>query len=301
MSALLKQHLKPLEKYFKVKDLVEICINAPGEVWLETFEGWTVKTDKSLTARALNNLVSTLATHRGQRFDETTPFLATAIPEYGFRIQAVGDGLADSGITISIRVAQSQRFNIETYMSKKDATELKNAIKGGRTVLVAGGTSSGKTTLLNSMIRYIPEEARLVVIEDTKELVVDQPNTVRWLKSKTGTDVSQVTYGDIINSAMRVRPDRILMGELDIQNTVPFLRLLNAGHAGSMATVHANGTKEAIDAIVMNAQLHGLGGGAGIITQYAQKSLDIVVYIERRSRREFVATAEYVNGGSSDS
>ena len=294
MSALLKQHLKPLEKYFKQKNIVEICINEPGRIWLETLDGWQQKTDANLTLQALNNIISVLATVRGQEFNEKTPFLATALPEFGFRIQAVGEGLADSGITISIRIAQAQRFDLDNYMSKNDSKKLKSAIKTGRTVLVAGGTSSGKTTFLNSAIRYIPSDTRLVVIEDTRELVVDQPNTIRWLKSKTGTDVAQVTYTDIINAAMRVRPDRILMGELDIQNTAPFLRLLNAGHAGSMATVHANGTREAIDALVMNAQLAGLQGGPELITKYAIKALDIVVYIERKDRRTFVATAEYL-------
>jgi type IV secretion system protein VirB11 len=294
MSALLKQHIKPLEKYFKIKGIIEICINEPGKIWIETLDGWQEKTDKELTLQKLIHFASVLATAKGQKFDEYTPFLATALPEYGYRIQVVGGGLADSGISIAIRIAQAQRFELKNYMPKEDAKELKESIKAGKTVLVAGGTSSGKTTLLNSMIRYIPQETRLVVIEDTKELIVDQPNAVRWLKSKTGTDVSQITYMDIINSAMRVRPDRILMGELDIQNTVPFLRLLNAGHGGSMATVHADGTKEAIDAIVLNSQLSGLQGGPDLITQYTKKALDIVVFIKRESRRSFKAIAEYI-------
>ncbi|MCP3967448.1 MAG: Flp pilus assembly complex ATPase component [Lentisphaerae bacterium] len=294
MDVLLKQHLKPLEKYFNQKNVVELCINEPGRIWIETLDGWQEKKDKNLTLQSLNFMVSALATAQGQTFDETTPFLATALPEFGFRVQAVGEGLADSGISIAIRIAQAQRFDLESYMSKTDAKELKKNIKIGKTVLVAGGTSSGKTTLLNSMIRLIPKDVRLVVIEDTKELVVDQPNTVRWLKSKTGTDVAQVTYVDIINSAMRVRPDRILMGELDLHNTVPFLRLLNAGHGGSMATLHANGTKEAIDAIVLNSQLSGLQGGPSLITEYAKKALDIIVYIERKNRRTFKAIAEYI-------
>lgn len=296
MSALLKRHLRPLEKYFKLKQkgLVEICINQPGQIWLETLDGWQEKKDPALSLQTLNHIVSTLATVRGQAFDEKTPFLSTALPEFGFRIQAVGDGLSESGMTISIRIAQAQRFDLDSYMSKADAKELKAEIESGKTLLVAGGTSSGKTTLLNSAIRYIPMGDRLVVIEDTKELVVDQPNTVRWVKSKTGTDVAQVTYKDIINSAMRVRPDRILMGELDLDNTAPFLRLVNSGHGGSLATVHAGGTREAIDAIVMNAQLAGFKGGTELVTRYATMAIDVVVYIEKKDRRTFKAVAEYV-------
>lgn len=299
MDAILKKDLRHLEKYFKQKDVVEICINEPGTVWLETFDGWIKKQDKALTLKTLTQMMTNLATVRGQKFDDYHPTLATSIPEYGYRVQAVGNSLAERGISISIRIAQARRFPIESYMSAADAKELIEAIRVGKSILVAGGTSSGKTTFLNSAIQEIPETTRVLVIEDTKELVIDQPNSPRWIRSKTGTDLGRTTWKDVINTAMRFRPDRILMGELDIENTVPFLRMLNAGHAGSMATVHANGTMEAIDAIVQNAQLdreNGLGGGPELVTRYATKSLDIVVYIERLDRRNFKAQAEWIKG-----
>ncbi|WP_153307648.1 P-type DNA transfer ATPase VirB11 [Desulfospira joergensenii] len=320
MSALLKQHIKILEKYFKQKDVVELCINKPGEIWLETLDGWQVKNDSKLTFSALNNMAKVLATVRGQKFDEITPFLATSLPEYGYRIQVVGAGLAESGINIAIRIAQAQRFELESYMSssddefkaytpktekeaaktaketmsKVDLAELKTAIRMGKTILVVGGTSSGKTTLLNSIIRYIPEDNRVIVIEDTKELVVDQPNQCRWLKSKTGSDIAQISYEDIINAATRMRPDRILMGELDTKNTFPFLRILNTGHGGSLATVHANGISQSIDALVTNIQMSGNQARPEVIADYAKKAIDIVVYIERKNRRSFQANAEYI-------
>ena len=294
MSALLKTHIKPLEKYFKRPDVVEICINRPGSIWIETMDGWEEKKDPELTLRALNNFAGVLATTNNQVFDDFTPLLATSLPGYGYRVQVVGGALAQGGFSMSIRIAQASRFNLDDYMGGKEARLLESAIKTGKTVLVAGGTSSGKTTLLNSMIRMIPDHTRLFVIEDTAELVIDQPNCVRLLKSKTGTDIAKITYKDIINSAMRMRPDRILMGELDIENTVPFLRLLNAGHGGSMATVHADSPAKAIDAIVLNAQLSGLEGGPDLIREYTKRVIDVVVHIERRDRRTFAAVAEYM-------
>ena len=291
ISPLLQKHLKPFEKYFKIKGLVELCINQPGEIYIETLDGWTVKKDDAFTLQNLNHFAEVLATSKGQKFGANVPLLSTSLPGYGFRVQVVGGALVGSGFSLTIRVAQAQRFELTSYMSEAGASELQKMIEDGKTILVAGGTSSGKTTLLNSMIRYIQNDKRIITIEDTQELEIDQPNNIRILKSKTGTDIAKMTYKDIINSCMRMRPDRLLMGELDIENTVPFLRLLNTGHAGCMATIHADGPQEAMDAICMNAQLAGM---LGPVEQYARKGIDSVLFIERKDRRTFAARMEHL-------
>ena len=246
MSALLRKHLKPFEKYFLMPGLVEICVNEPEYVYLETIDGWSHKKDSNLKKESLIFLAEALATYSGQTFNDENPLLSTAIPEYGYRIQVIGGGLVESAIALSIRVGTARKFPLESYMDPSQAKMVIKAIKDNKNILVAGGTSSGKTTFINSIISYIDNATRIVCIEDTKELVFPQPNTVRILKSKTGTDLGNVTYRDIINSVMRFRPDRIIMGELDIENTVPFLRLLNTGHGGSLSTIHADSTSEAI-------------------------------------------------------
>ena len=152
--------------------------------------------------------------------------------------------------------------------------------------MVAGGTSSGKTTFLNSLIQAIPNETRLIVIEDTQELVVDQPNNVRILKSKTGTDVAGVTYPAIINACMRLRPDSLLLGEFDIENTLPFLRLLNTGHGGSMATIHANSASGALKALVKNATL-SISGSPDAVVGYARDAFDSVAFCTRIDRGKY--------------
>ncbi len=292
VNVILNQKLEVFKKYFKKKEVVEICINEPGVVWVETFSGWKKYNDPKINISDLKTFAQVLATERGQVFNESVPFLSTALPEpYKYRIQFVGGSIIDSGISISIRVAQAQRFKVEEYMSKKEAEKLKEVINTGKTIIIAGGTSSGKTTLFNSLIKYIPKETRLIAIEDTKELVIDQPNTVRIIKSKTGTDVAKVSYKDIINSCMRMRPDRIMLGELDIENTAPFLRLLNTGHGGSMSTVHADGTKEALSAMSLNCRLYGLKDG---VDEYVRSGIDIIIYIKRDNRKKFVAKVEYL-------
>ncbi len=293
MSALLKRHLEPFEKYFSRKGIIEICINKPGEIWLESAQGWEKKKDASMSLMSLNDLASVLATAQGQKFSENIPLLSTSIPGWGYRIQVIGGALTKYGIAISIRIAQARKFELTEYMTKKEATALQTAVKNKKTIVIAGGTGSGKTTFLNSLIRYIPQATRLIVIEDTEELIIGHDNVTRIIKSKTGTDIAQITYKDIINSCFRLRPDRLILGELDIENTLPFLRLINSGHGGSMTTVHADGTQQAIEAMTLNMRLSGLSD-IEAIRKYTLKPIDIIVYIERLPGRKFKAKAEKI-------
>lgn len=291
MNPLLEQHLQPLQRYFKRADVVEVCLNRPEEVRLETLSGWEVKQDKALTLERMRGLAQILATLSGQEFSIETPILSTSIPGLGFRVQIVSGAMVASGFSMSIRVGRAQRYALTNYMEAPEAEKLTEAIRSGKNILVAGGTSSGKTTFMNSAIQHIPTDQRIITVEDSRELIVDQPNTVNMMKSKSGTDLAKVTYRDIINAILRMRPDRVLMGELDIENTVPFLRLLNTGHGGSMATIHADSPQEAFGAMVLNAQLAGL---VGPVEEYARKALNVIVHLKRVDRRTFRASVDYL-------
>lgn len=308
-SALLSQHLKPLEPFLKKSGVVEISINGAGGVWLETSKGWQYKEVKELTLSNLNYLAEVLATLSGQVFSDTVPILATHLPYYGFRMQALGGSLVDSGFAASIRCGAAKTFPLEGYFGHapdpvkptkapeqsgvivEGVDELYNAIKTNKNILVSGGTGTGKTTFINSVIKHIDLDTRIITIEDTKELNLPHKNCVRILKSKTGTDMAKITYKDIINACMRLRPDRLILGEIDIENTVPFLRLLNTGHSGCLSSVHAESPDQAIDALVLNAELAGLQGN---IRQYALQSLDLIVHLSRDSKRNFKAEFKYL-------
>lgn len=299
---LLRQHLKTLlDRYLSRPDAIEVCINRPGEVWIETDAGWEVKKDPALTVGAFNDFLSTLATGRHQRYDDATPFLGTTIPGYEFRTQAVGGAVAAEGIVMATRCGRSQRFPISAYFDNQDeAARLIETVKAGANVLVAGPTGSGKTTFLNSLLVHIPMDRRLGLVEDARELVVDHPNHFRLLKSKTGTDVAKVSWEQIVDSLMRLRPDGILFSEIDIRNTVPFLLLMNTGHKWCFATIHANeGAQEAIRRMVLNAQIGGMEGGAALVEQYALQELDLVVFVHKTRTKEgkkmWRATTEYLD------
>ncbi len=307
-SAILHKKLAILEPYLKKRGLIELSINRPGEVWLETASGWQVINDSNLTLSALMSLAKLLATESGQDFDEITPLLSLNLPKYDYRTQVVASYAADSAFCLSIRVSYTQDVKIEQYgfynnlekTSKKlkkinNSTEqLLNLISNKSNILISGGTSSGKTTLLNALIKKIDKKERIITIEDTKELIVCQKNNVRLIKSKTGTDVAKISYEDLINASLRLRPDRILLGEIDIENTTRFLRILNTGHSGSLATIHANSPIDAIDALVMNAKLSGFKGNDDTIRKYAINYLDAIIQIKKTADRKFIINIQEV-------
>jgi len=293
MSALLNQYLKPLRRYLDKPGLIELSINQPGEVWVEMQEGWQHRKDAALSEPLLHDFAAALATSSGQAFNASHPILATALPGYGYRVQIVSGQMVEGGFAMSIRAGTAKRFPLDGYMDSDEAARLVQAVKDRKNVIVCGGTGSGKTTFLNSLLVHVPETERVGTIEDTRELIIDSPNRFSLLKSKSGTDLGGVTYKEIINSMMRMRPDRIIMGELDIENTVPFLRLLNTGHGGSAATLHADSPDEAVDAIVLNAQLAGLKD-RDAIEKYATNALDVLVHVhQNRAERKFTAVCKW--------
>lgn len=319
---LLRQHLKTLlDRYLSRPDAIEVCINRPGEAWIETDAGWECKKDAALTVPKLNDFLSTLATHRQQVFGDAVPFLGTTIPGYEFRIQAVGGSVAAEGVAVAIRCGRARRYPVEGYftaaegfacetdeatvhnsMPADDAARLIEAVRSGANGLIAGPTGSGKTTFLNSLLRHIPMDLRLGLVEDSRELVVDHANHFRLLKSKTGTDVAKVTWEQIVDALMRLRPDGILFSEIDIRNTVPFLLLMNTGHKWCFATIHANeGAQAAIRRMVLNAQVGGLAGGADLAKQYALQELDFVAFVEKGrakdGRKTWRTSVEYLKKG----
>lgn len=297
----LKQMMQPLIPYFNLENIIELCVNKPGEIWIETYEGWTRRTDPNLTEKALYQFCEEIATAKGQKFSRYIPLLSTQIPGYGYRLQALGGSVTEHQIALSIRVGAMRLYPLDSYFQSGDdcddtGTEkqinpelmtndllfLEHCMSVGRTILVSGGTGSGKTSFGNRLLTLVPMDQRMVVLEDTQEFSIPQPNHVRLLKSKTSSDIAGLTYRDLINATMRLRPDRIFMGEIDVENTFPFLRTINTGHSGCLSTIHANDAESAIDALVQNVKLSGFGGaGSDDVRQYVDQAIDVIVHVEK--------------------
>lgn len=286
MSELAKSHLRPLERYLKMKRITDICIQKAGEVWVDREEGgWIRHTDPLIKTRDLLKLFDVIATMRGQKFSEDHPVLSTTLPGYGFRVEVQHPNiLAGPDIGISIRTSKIEDYPLEAFFlqGKDDKRErpprqqqqdfvLENTrqmlakdehvkaamylLEHEKSILIVGGTSTAKTTCLNSLLAHINPNFRIITIEDAQEVRVKQPNWLGIVKSKSGTDIGRSTYGAIVNSCLRCRPDTIVFGELDVENTLPFLRLTNTGHRGGLATLHANSAKDVLNAIMTNLKL----------------------------------------------
>lgn len=294
----LESVIKPFKPYFEKKRLVEICFNKPQEVFLEFDDGsWKSEKCKDITASVLDDFISNLAAYHGQDFDAKNPIFSGHIPGYGFRAQAIKGSAIEGGFALTIRVGKTTLYPIESYMSQEDAQTLINMMEKGKTIVVCGATGSGKTTFLNSLITYIPSHLRLITVEDSRELIIPHKNHQAILKSKNSTDVAQITYSQIINHIMRSRPDRILMGEIDTENTFPFLNLANSGHSGCLATIHADSAAQALNKFCSNAALNGAQGAKREdIMHYASEAIDAFVSVRREKTgkgRKFSASIEH--------
>ena len=284
-SKLLQTYLAPLEKYLKRKDIIDICIQEPGIVRMQTLTGeppWLTVKDANISFEKLLNLGEHLASYRGQEFSDEHPILGTTLPD-GKRIYCVRGPSVETGLALSIRVAQARLYPLENYFNEEDIKLILEALEKGKSIVVVGGTGSGKTTLMNSIIQHIPPTHRIIAIEDSGEIYVDMSeigkNFVRILVPKDDTGEGRLTYKKAIDSSLRMNPDKILVGELDYRNTKAFLRICNTGHSGSMTTLHADSPELAYDAMAMN--------GADRETSYsdvllqARKAIDYIAMIKR--------------------
>lgn len=312
MVELVRQHLKPLEKYLRMKDITDICINKAGEVWVDRQNGgWICYQDANIKTRDLLMLFDVIATIRDQKFSDIHPVLSSTLPFYEYRVEVQHPTiLAGKDIGVSIRTSklkdnltledvfptgeddmrerppkhENQDFILEQtrkHIAKGEhAQAVRLLIANRKCILVAGGTSTGKTTTLNLMLKCVDMDRRIVSIEDAQELKVRQKNWLGFVKSKSGTDIAQMHYGTIVDSCLRCRPDCIIFGELDNKNTMPFLVLANSGHEGGFATVHANTAKAALKAVVGKVKMAGSDLNPETIEEYVRTGVYAVAYLD---------------------
>lgn len=288
-TAVLEQQLKPLEKYLKWPGAMEIAIQEEGGVYILPVQnheqGWIFKKDPNITFHGLKRLAEQLAVASGQKFhNKECPVLSTAIPGYGYRVQILGGGAVGCGFALSIRIAKARRFPLDSYFNEEDEKYVRDAIAKGTLILVVGGTGSGKTTLMNSLLTAFPDDHRLITIEDAKELSPTQRNVVDMLVSKTSTSASQFSYNQAIDVAVRMKPNAILLGEITIENALPFLKLSNTGHGSSLATLHADevSVEDAYNGIALNIILSGVKGATfEQMYKLAERSIGLVITIQQ--------------------
>ncbi len=312
MTGALRGQLEPLSAILARPDVFEVVVNKPGEVWVETAAGWQVLVMPELTYTALERIAVTTANASGQFVDTTKPLLSATLPG-GERIQIVMPPATSAGIiSVTIRKASTTTMTLvelergglfseiaspllrdgggvedydlaELLRTQKTAVFLYQCVLARKNIIIAGATGSGKTTLSKALIRLVPPHERIVTIEDTPELVVPHKNYVRLLYSKGAQNGTQVGAKELLEASLRMRPDRIIMGEIRDGVAFDFLRNVNSGHPGSITTVHANSCALAFEQLTLLVKESQTGRDLerGDIRQLLEQLVDVVVQCKR--------------------
>ena len=292
----------PLEPLLRRPGVTDVLVNGPDAVWLDTPAGLVRTEVRFADVAAVRRLAQRLAAMAGRRLDDATPWVDAILPD-GTRLHAVLPPIAQDCPCICLRVLARRRFSfaelVETgTVPDPAAVILEAVIADRRSFLVTGGTGSGKTTLLGAMLSLVPSSERLVVVEDAPELSPSHPHVVRLLaRSPNVEGAGVVTLRDLVRQALRMRPDRVVVGEVRGAEVVDLLYALNTGHDGGSGTVHANSPADVPARLEALSAMGGLDR-AGVHSQMAA-GLDAVVHVGRDDHGRVVRQiAEFERSGA---
>lgn len=278
--------LGPLEPLMADPTVSDILVNGPKTVYVER-RGRLERTRVSfLDDRHLMQIVQRIAGQTGRRVDETSPMVDARLPD-GSRLNAIIPPLALDGALVSIRRFGATPIGIEDLIEKESITAemiefLAACVQARINILISGGTGSGKTTLLNCLSSFIPAEERVATIEDAAELQLQQPHVVRMEGRAPNLEgEGEVTARDLVKNALRMRPDRIIIGECRGKEAFDMLQAMNTGHEGSMTTIHANTTRDALSRLEMMVGMAGFDVPVWVIRKQVASAIHIVVQISR--------------------
>jgi type IV secretion system protein VirB11 len=306
----LRSWLRPFAPWLDRDDVTEIMVNRPGELFIESVgqPGMTRVAAPEIDDLLLERLASQIARMGAQAVNRQSPLLAATLPD-GARVQMIGPPATRGHWAMAIRRHWVTDLPLEAYdqgplplpiIRASPAEEealarahpvafLRQAVIDRRTILISGGTSSGKTTFLNSLLRIVPETERIVLVEDTPEVAVGQPNLVGLVAVRGDQGEARIGVDDLLQAALRLRPDRVIVGEIRGREATTFLRAINTGHPGSFTTIHANTPEGALDQLALMVMQSGLGLSRGETLAYAGSVIDIVVQLSRRGGRRGIA------------
>ncbi|HYE28488.1 MAG TPA: P-type DNA transfer ATPase VirB11 [Allosphingosinicella sp.] len=313
----LRSYLAPLTGMLARPDVTDIYVNRPGEMWIETVGGTIERHEApALDEATLERLARQIAAVSHQGISREHPLLSATLPD-GARVQIVAPPATRGPLALAIRKHVAADLSLDDYVaagafeatrgregldrSEADraladllaagdvAGMLAAAVRGRRNILVSGGTSSGKTTFLNALIREIPADERLILIEDTPELNVVHDNVIGLLAARGALGEAEVSANDLVAASLRMRPDRIILGELRGVEAFAFLRAVNTGHPGSMTTVHADSAERAVEQIVLLALQAGTQLNRDDVRHYVATTIDVFVQLTRSGGRRRVA------------
>lgn len=313
----LHSYLAPFAGILRREDVTDIYVNRPGEVWAETLGGAIERHSvEGLNGALLARLARQIAAFAHQGVNREHPILSASLPG-GERVQIIIPPATRGEPALAIRKHLSADLRLEDYVAAGafeafrpgapsgraglDAQLqalleigdigglLAAAVRGRRNILVSGGTSTGKTTFLNALIREIPVDERLIFIEDTPELHLGHPNAIGLLAARSALGEAAVSAEDLLAASLRMRPDRVILGELRGPEAYTFLRAVNTGHPGSMTTVHADSPERAVEQIALLVLQGGTRLRRDDVVHYVRSTIDVFVQLTRSGGRRAIS------------
>jgi type IV secretion system protein VirB11 len=322
------EFLRPLREVLDAPGVLEVCINRPGELLIETNKGWQVNPAPEMTQERCLSLATAVATWCDQQINQERPLLSATLPS-GERIQfVIPPAVARGTVSITVRKpahlikrlddfdhdglfertlapdARSGGTSIDEQLralqvARRYAEFLRLAVRHHQTIVVSGKTGSGKTTFMKGLIEEVPPHERLITIQDTAELTLPHhPNVVHLFYSKDEQGTARVTPKSLLEACLRMKPDRIFLAEVRGDECFYFVRLAASGHPGSITSVHAGSCALALDQMSLMIRESGAGGGLRMheIRELLGNVIDVIVQFDRDERGRFISEIVYKPG-----
>ena len=296
--------LKPIEHLILDDSISEVMVNGADHVFIEKDGFLQEVKGVSLGDKALMVAVKNIARRLGNDISEAKPILDSRLPD-GSRVAAVIPPCSLGGVTLTIRKFNTRHFEMHDLircgtLNQQLANRLEDYVLHRKNILISGGTGSGKSTLASILVKFIPEDERILLIEDTAELYVGQLNLVRFEARQEQNGVPPVAVRDLLKAALRHRPDRILLGEIRGGEAFDLLQLLNTGHSGTLSTVHASSAKQGLARFTSCVLQSGVELPYLAIKTNIADSINVVIHLERWPGRRFVSEVLEINGYNPD-
>jgi pilus assembly protein CpaF len=296
--------LKPIEHLILDESISEVMVNGPDRIFIEKAGFVEPVPGITLGEKSLMVAVKNIARRLGDDISESKPILDSRLPD-GSRVAAVIPPCSVDGVTLTIRKFNARHFGVEDLVQAGTlerwlANQLEGYVLARKSILIAGATGSGKTSLLNVLGKFIPADERILLIEDTSEIHMGQDNLVRFEARPPQNGLPGVTIRELLKAALRHRPDRLILGEIRGSEAFDLLQLLNTGHAGSLSTVHATSARQGLARFTSCVLQSGVDLPYRAVKTNIGDSLDVVVHLERRPGRRFVSEVVEIRGYDPD-